>query len=140
MSVYTRLSTVAAAALVAAALATPVSASSAIPMNSGQEPAGGEAGGHGFFSYTIDGTEFCWTMSWQGIAEPFAGHVHIAPRQVAGPILIDLNADGVGGPDESGCREISAELAAAITADPGAYYVNLHNDGFQAGAIRGQLK
>lgn len=140
MSVYTRLSTVAAAALVAVALATPVSASSAIPMNSGQEPAGGEAGGHGFFSYTIDGTEFCWTMSWQGIAEPFAGHVHIAPRQVAGPILIDLNADGVGGPDESGCREISAELAAAITADPGAYYVNLHNDGFQAGAIRGQLK
>jgi hypothetical protein len=35
-------------------------------LNSGQEPTGGEAGGHGFFSYTIDGTEFCWTLSWRG--------------------------------------------------------------------------
>jgi hypothetical protein len=35
---------------------------------------------------------------------------------------------------------ISAELAAAITSDRGAYSVNLHNAGFQAGAIRGQLK
>ena len=44
------------------------------------------------------------------------------------------------GTDASGCSVISAELAAAITSDPGAYYVNLHNAGFQAGAIRGQLK
>jgi hypothetical protein len=35
---------------------------------------------------------------------------------------------------------ISAELAAAITSDPGTYCINLHNAGFQAGAIRGQLK
>jgi hypothetical protein len=140
MSVYTRIAAVASTVVLAAALGTPADAEATISLNSGQEPAGGDAGGHGFFSYTIDGTEFCWTLSWQGIAEPFAGHVHIAPKHVAGPILIDLNADGVGGPDESGCREISAELAAAITADPGAYYVNLHNDGFQAGAIRGQLK
>jgi len=96
--------------------------------------------GVSFFSYTINGTEFCWTLSWQGIADPLAGHVHVAPRRVAGPIVIDLNADGVGGPDASGCNVISPELAAAITSDPGAYYVNLHNAGFQAGAIRGQLK
>ncbi|MGH8829051.1 MAG: CHRD domain-containing protein, partial [Jiangellaceae bacterium] len=86
MSIRTRLSVAASAAAVAAALALPASATSAIPLNSGQEPAGGEGGGHGFFSYTIEGTEFCWTLSWQGIADPFAGHVHIAPRQVAGPI------------------------------------------------------
>jgi len=55
---------------------------------------------------------------------------------VAGPVVIDLDTDG-GGPDAEGCREISTELAAAITSDPGAYYVNLHNADFQAGAIRG---
>jgi hypothetical protein len=140
MSIYTRLATAASAAVVAAALAFPASAASSIPLNSGQEPAGGEADGHGFFSYTIDDTEFCWTLSWQGIDTPLAGHVHLAPRGVAGPIVIDLNADGVPGPDEEGCREIDAELAADITSDPGAYYVNLHNADFPAGAIRGQLK
>jgi hypothetical protein len=140
MSIHTRLATAASAAVVAAVLALPASAATSIPLNSGQEPAGGEAGGHGFFSYTIDGTEFCWTLSWQGIADPLAGHVHFAPRGVAGPIVIDLNADGVVGPDASGCRVISAELAADITSDPRAYYINLHNAGFQPGAIRGQLK
>jgi hypothetical protein len=118
----------------------PASAATSIPLNSGQEPAGGEAGGHGFFSYTIDSTKFCWTLSWQGIATPHAGHVHFAPRGVAGPVVIDLDTDREGGPDEDGCSVITAELAADITSDPGAYYVNLHNAGFPAGAIRGQLK
>jgi CHRD domain len=140
VSIHTRLATTVSAAVVAAALALPASAATSIPLNSGQEPAGGEAGGHGFFSYTIDGTDFCWTLSWQGIVDPFAGHVHLAPRGVAGEIVIDLDTDGVPGPDATGCSEISAELAAAITSDPGAYYVNLHNAGFPAGAIRGQLK
>ena len=120
-------------------MALPASAATSIPLNSGQEPAGGEAGGHGFFSYTIEDNQFCWTLSWQGIADPLLGHVHLAPRGVAVPVVIDLDTDG-GGPDAEGCREISTELAAAITSDPGAYYVNLHNADFQAGAIRGQLK
>jgi hypothetical protein len=140
MSIHTRLAAAASAAVIAAALALPASAAPSIPLNSGQEPAGGEAEGHGFFSYTIDGTEFCWTLSWRGIADPLDGHVHFAPRGTAGPIAIDLDTDDVGGPDVSGCRMITAALASAITSDPGAYYVNLHNAGFQAGAIRGELK
>jgi hypothetical protein len=140
MSIHTRLAAAVSAAVVAAALALPASAATSIPLNSGQEPAGGEAGGHGFFSYTIEGTKFCWTLSWRGIAAPLDGHVHFAPRGIAGPIVIDLDTDDVGGPDVSGCRVITTGLAAAITSDPGAYYVNLHNTGFQAGAIRGQLK
>jgi CHRD domain len=139
MSVHTRLAAAASAAVVAAALAFPASAATSIPLNSGQEPAGGEGGGHGFFSYTIDGTNFCWTLSWQGIADPFAAHVHVAPRGVAGDIVIPLDISGEGS-EASGCNVISSELAADITSDPGAYYVNVHNAGFMAGAIRGQLK
>ena len=123
-------------AAVAAPLAPRASAATSFPLNGGQKPAGGEAGDHGFFSNTIDGTDLCWTLSWQGIADPLAGHVHLAPRRVAGPIVIDLNTNGVPGPDASGCQVISPELAADITSDPGAYYVNLPNASFQAGAIR----
>lgn len=145
MSARTRLLALASTVVLVSGLASglaaaPVGAASAIPLNGGQEPAGGDPDGHGFFTYSIDGTTFCWTVSWENIAEPVAGHVHVAPRRQAGPVVIDLNADGIGGPDMSGCEEISTELAAAITADPKAYYVNLHTSEFPAGVIRGQLK
>jgi hypothetical protein len=143
MTALTRLITLATAVVLAIGLGpglAPSSAAPAIPLSGGQEPAGGDPDGHGFFTYTIDGTTFCWTLSWQDIADPLSGHVHIGSRQVAGPVVIDLDTDGVGGPDMSGCRQISAELAAAITANPKAYYVNLHTSEFPAGVIRGQLK
>lgn len=115
-------------------------ASPAIPLSGGQETAAADPDGHGFFTYSIDGTTFCWTLSWQDIATPTAAHVHVGPRHVAGPIVIPLDVDGVPGPDPAGCTTISADLAAAITANPRGYYANVHNASFPAGAIRGQLK
>jgi hypothetical protein len=126
-------------AAVAAVLALPASAATSIPLNGGQEPADGEAGGHGS-SANDRRHRILLDAVPAGNADPLAGHVHLVPRRVAGPIVIDLDTDGVGGRDASGCRVISAELAAAITSDPGAYCVNLHNAGFPAGAILGQLK
>ncbi len=40
----------------------------------------------------------------------------------------------------SACTTADAMLLAAIEADPGAYYVNVHNANNQPGEIRGQLK
>lgn len=133
--------TAAAAVLAIATLGVPAAtAAPAIPLSGGQETAAGDVDGHGFFTYSIEGTTFCWTLSWQDIAAPSAAHVHVGPRGVAGPIVISLDVDGVPGPDESGCTTITAELAAAISADPRDYYVNVHNAEFPPGAIRGQLK
>jgi hypothetical protein len=109
-------------------------------LNGEQETAAADPDGHGFFTYSIDGTTFCWTLGWQDIATPTAAHVHVGPRNVAGPVVIPLDVDGLPGPDRSGCTTISAELAAAISADPKGYYANVHNADFPAGAIRGQLK
>jgi hypothetical protein len=130
--------TAAATILAAAAFGLPsASAAPAIPLNGGQEVAAADSDGHGFFTYTLEGTTFCWTLSWQDIETPTAAHVHLAPRQVAGPVVIPLSVAANPG---SGCTTISAELAAGISADPGDYYVNVHNATFQDGAIRGQLK
>ena len=139
-----RTSIVATATILAAAgLGLPSAAAApAIPLSGGQETQAADPDGHGFFTYTLEGTTFCWTLSWQDIETPTAAHVHVGARHVAfaGNIVIDLNADGVPGPDTSGCRTISADLAEAISADPKNYYVNVHNATYPAGAIRGQLK
>jgi hypothetical protein len=115
-------------------------AAPAIPLSGGQETAAADPDGHGFFTYSIDGTTFCWTLNWQDIETATAAHVHVGARHVAGPVVIPLDVDGVPGPDMTGCTTIDGELAAAISANPRDYYVNVHNAEFPAGAIRGQLK
>jgi CHRD domain len=140
---FARSTITATSAVVAIAtlgLAPATAAEPAIPLSGGQETSAADVDGHGFFSYSIDGATFCWTLSWQDIATPSAAHVHVGPRHVAGPVVIPLDVDGVPGPDMVGCTTISAELAAAISANPGGYYANVHNADFPAGAIRGQLK
>jgi hypothetical protein len=130
--------TAAATILAAAAFGLPTAtAAPAIPLNGEQEAAAADPDGHGFFSYTLEGTDFCWTLSWQNIETATAAHVHLGPRGVAGPVVIPLSVAANPG---SGCTTIAADLAAAISADPKAYYVNVHNATFPAGAIRGQLK
>lgn len=117
----------------------------AIPLNGEQEPGGGHPDGAGFFTYDLDGTTFCWTLRWEGI-EPsytvFAAHVHVAPREANGPIVIPLSVgDGSGALVEGCAEDIDPALAADIAANPKAYYVNVHaRPDFQGGAIRGQLK
>jgi hypothetical protein len=37
------------------------------------------------------------------------------------------------------CKTLTATLASAIKANPGQYYVNVHNGTFPGGAVRGQL-
>ena len=67
-----------------------------------------------------------------------SAHIHEAAAGENGPIVVPLNPPNASGVS-SGCAEVSRELALAIIQDPEAYYVNVHTDDFQSGAIRGQL-
>jgi len=138
MSVRTSL-VATAIILAASAFGLPAAtAAPAIPLSGGQETQAADPDGHGFFTYTLDGTTFCWTLSWQDIETPTAAHIHLGKRNVAGGVVIPLSVAGAG--SSSGCSTIDTSLAAAISAEPKNYYVNVHNATYPAGAIRGQLK
>jgi len=132
---------VGAAALTLAVL-SPMSSSAApaIPLNGEQEAAAADDDGHGFFTYHLEGTTFCYTLKWADIDTAVAAHVHRGPREIAGPVVIPLSIGDGSGSLVDACTEISSTLAGELAANPKAFYVNVHNPAFPAGAIRGQLK
>jgi CHRD domain len=120
--------------------------SPAIPLNSEQETTGSTSTGSGFFSYTIEGDQLCYTLEVRDLTmTPFAAHIHIGPRNVAGPIVVGLLTPPAATSTVSECitavegGDLTAELAA-IAADPRNYYVNVHTANWPGGEVRGQLK
>ena len=85
----------------------------------------------------------CFAISWSGIdGTVFAGHIHIAPPGVPGPIVVTLFTGSFAGTDAvSDCvGNVDRSLIKAIRKDPSAYYVNVHSlPNFPNGAVRGQL-
>jgi len=80
----------------------------------------------------------CWKVTTANIVTATAAHIHVAPVDVAGPVVVPLV--GLTGPGtSSGCEDVDPDLIKAIRQNPGAYYVNVHNAVHPAGAVRGQL-
>ena len=79
----------------------------------------------------------CYALTARRIKPATAAHIHRAPPGEAGPIVVPLEPPtfGVSG----GCTRVHPELLANIAANPSDYYVNVHNEPYPLGAIRGQL-
>ena len=107
-------------------------------------PTPGPEGATGSAVITIDDetNEVCFELTIDGIAADdavIAAHIHEGEAGVAGDVVVPLFTEPPTG-EMTGCvQDVDAALVAAITADPDAYYVNIHTEQFQAGAVRGQL-
>ncbi|HZZ34485.1 MAG TPA: CHRD domain-containing protein [Caulobacteraceae bacterium] len=99
----------------------------------------GDPDGTGEFKITVNHGQgqVCYTLSVAHIDPATAAHVHKAPVGVAGPVVIPLTAPTTG--SSSGCANVAKDLALDLIQNPQAYYVNVHNAAYPAGAVRGQL-
>jgi hypothetical protein len=67
---------------------------------------------------------------------PNAAHIHRGRTGVAGPVVVPLGAAY----SARGCTSAAKSLIRAMKRNPGRYYVNLHNDAYPSGTVRGQLR
>jgi hypothetical protein len=108
-------------------------------------PGPGDPDGSGLALVRAKGTTVCFVLAWRRIAPPVAAHIHAGGRKVAGPVVVDFLPGLAASLPASisaadGCvHGVDRNLVKAIKAKPRAYYVNVHNADYPAGAIRGQL-
>lgn len=105
-------------------------------------PGPGDPDGMGNAEFTFDWVSgnMCYEMDVANIGQPTAAHIHRGGPGVAGPPVVTLEVPDVGDSDNSECQEVSAAIRDEIRGSPSNFYVNVHNDDYPAGAIRGQLQ
>ena len=103
-------------------------------------PGPGDPNGSGHAVVRVFEEKLCYRLKVERIEPATAAHIHVGFRREAGPVVVTLKppTDGFS----KGCLkppEVSRALNFELREHPGRYYINVHNDPFPAGAIRGQL-
>ena len=96
----------------------------------------GDPDGRGTAEIKITGRKVCWEIKVSGVQKIVAAHIHKGRPGSAGPVVVPFGKVFKA----KGCTTTTAAIAAAIEKSPSAYYVNVHNAKYPAGALRGQLK
>jgi hypothetical protein len=104
-------------------------------------PGPGDPDGTGTATITLDPSqgEVCFELTVSNIEPATAAHIHVAPVGEAGPVVVPLEPPTDG--SSSGCvSDVDRALIQNIIQNPDQYYVNVHNEEFPDGAVRGQLR
>ncbi len=100
-------------------------------------PGPGDEDGSGTAVVKVFEAEVCYTLRVGNIEAPTAAHIHLGLRGEAGPVVATLE------PPTDGTSKASVEIPRALSLGlrehPHRYYVNVHNEPFPGGAVRGQL-
>ncbi len=108
----------------------------------------GDPNGRGqAFVFGIDGDPqtLCYVLRVRKIGPATAAHIHEGRRGTNGPVVANLAAPADGNAadclteGEAGKFE-GGQTVAEILEHPRRYYVNVHNERYPNGAIRGQLR
>ena len=134
------------AMLAALVLALPASGSPLVTLEAhltGEKevPGPGDPNGRGEAEVKVYKEKECYELTFKRIAPATAAHIHKGGPNVAGPVVVPL-FERPNNPVErhiSRCVDISRSLSEALREHPGRYYVNVHNEPYPDGAIRGQL-
>ena len=94
--------------------------------------------GHATFRVNVGQNQVCYDLSVEKIAAATAAHIHKGGVNEAGPPVVMLKAPGADGKVKD-CATADQAVVKDILQNPGNYYVNVHNNEFKPGAIRGQL-
>jgi hypothetical protein len=107
-------------------------------VGSTEVPNAGDPDGEGSAAVTLNQGqgEVCFDIRVSDIAPVTGAHIHVGAAGVSGPVVVSFDVPNKG---LSGCVNADPGLIKAIRQNPAAYYVNVHNADFPAGAVRGQL-
>ena len=100
-------------------------------------PGPGDPNGWGKAEVKVYKAKVCYELEVKRIKPATAAHIHRGGPNVAGPIVVELKAPTDG--SSEGCKAISKKLSKQLREHPSHYYVNVHNNPYPDGAIRGQL-
>src|SRR5215218_1652125 len=103
-----------------------------------EEPGPGDKDGSGDAVVKVYKARVCYTLEVRRIAPATAAHIHLGLRGEAGPIVAALKPPTDG--PSSGCVAVLRAPSLELKEHPRRYYVNVHNDPYPNGALRGQLE
>lgn len=114
---------------------------SATLLGTNEIPGPGDPDGTGSAVVTLDPSSGTvrFAISVANISAPTMAHIHVGGPTVAGSVVINFNPTFTNNL-AVGTVTAAETLINQILANPGGFYVNVHNADFPAGAVRGQLQ
>jgi hypothetical protein len=106
-------------------------------------PGPGDTNGSGTAVVKVFQAKVCYTLRVEDIQlVDLAAHIHLGLRDEAGPVVATLEPPTGGSSSDclrAGEGDLTRALLLELREHPSRYYVNVHNERFPDGAIRGQL-